>query len=124
MAVRHRPAICAVVYLLCAGQTQGAEGTFDGDYVGKRARTKGPTPPCVTEENVSVTIHGGTLSFTDSALRNIVIGFEPHPDGSFNRIFNDIGGGMVLIEGRIVGDMLEADVINGPCEHHWRLKKD
>jgi hypothetical protein len=96
-------ATCAIAYLLCGGLALGAEGTFDGGYVGKRVRTKGPTPPCVAEENVSVTIHGGTLSFTDSALRNIVIGFEPHQDGSFERIYKDIGGGMVLIEGRIVG---------------------
>jgi len=27
------------------------------------------------------------------------------------------------VSGSIVGDLLEADVINGPCEHHWRLKK-
>jgi hypothetical protein len=72
---------------------------------------------------VSVKIHGDTLTFTDSLLRNVVIGFEPHQDGSFNRIYTDIGGGTVLIEGRITGDVLEADVINSPCEHHWRLKK-
>jgi hypothetical protein len=72
---------------------------------------------------VWVTIQGETLSFTDSALRNVVIGFEPHQDGSFDRIYTDIGGGTVLIKGRITGDELEADVINSPCEHHWRLKK-
>jgi hypothetical protein len=123
MAERHRWVICATAYLLCTGLALGAEGTFDGDYVGRRVLTKGPMPPCVAEENVSVTIHGDTLSFTDSALRNVVIGFEPHEDGSFNRIYADVGGDTVLIEGRIVGGVLEADVINGACEHHWRLKK-
>ena len=116
-------ATCAIAYLLCGGLALEAEGTFDGVYVGKRALTTGPTPPCVAEENVSVTIHGDMLSFTDSALRDIVIGFEPHQDGSFFRIYSDVGGGTVLIEGRIVGDVLEADVTNAPCEHHWRLKK-
>ena len=41
----------------------------------------------------------------DNALRNVAIGFEPHQDGSFNRIYS--GGGTVLSQGRIVGDMLE-----------------
>ena len=27
----------------------------------------------------------------------------------------------MLIQGRVVGDVLEADVTNGPCEHHWYL---
>jgi hypothetical protein len=29
----------------------------------------------------------------------------------------------VLIHGRIVGNVLDAHVTNGPCEHHWHLTK-
>jgi hypothetical protein len=51
------------------------------------------------------------------------MGFEPHPDGSFRDISTDIEGGSVMIEGRIVGNVLDADVVNAPCEHHWHLTK-
>jgi hypothetical protein len=115
-------ALCATIYLLNATLGLGAEDAFEKAFT--LAREGGPLvsiPPCMPEENVS--IHGGTLSFTDSALRNIVIGFEPRQDGSFDRIYNDIGGGTVPVECRIVGDVLEADVVNGACEYHWRLKK-
>jgi hypothetical protein len=103
-------AIC----LILAEPAISAEDAFDGNYTGERVLTKGPVPPCAAKDNVSVTIQAGTLTFTDSLLRNVVIGFEPHQDGSFNRIYTDIGGGTVLIEGRVTGDVLEADVINGP----------
>jgi hypothetical protein len=68
-----------------AGPTLGAD-TFNGTYTGKRALTKGPTQECVPSENVSVTIDGEVLSFTDSTLHNFAIGFAPHPDGSFGLI--------------------------------------
>ena len=65
----------------------GAEHTFDGVYTGKRSLTKGTVGPnCPAEENVSITIHGETLSFTNSALKKFVIGFDPHKDGSFDEI--------------------------------------
>lgn len=126
MTGQHRLVVtagCAIVYLLGPGLALGADNTFDGVYAGKRVLTKGPTPPCVAEESVSVAVHDGTLSFTDGALRNFVIGFEPHQDGSFTRIYTDIGGATVFIEGRIIGDVMEVDVTNAPCEHHWRLTK-
>ena len=71
--------------------------TFDGVYTGKRALTKGPTPPCPTEDEATVHIQGDALTFTDSRLRDYPLGFYPHPDGSFSRISAGIGGGFVLI---------------------------
>jgi hypothetical protein len=114
--------ICGLIGLAAAGPTLGAD-TFDGAYTGKRVLTKGSSPSCPTEDDVSVTIHGGALTFTHSALRNFSIGFDPHPDGSF-RMMSVIGGGAVLIRGRVVGGVLDADVTNGPCEHHWHLTKN
>jgi hypothetical protein len=76
-------------------------------------------PECVPSEDVSVTIQDNVLTFSDSALRNFSIGFDPHPDGSFGLISTAISGGSVLIQGRIVGNVLDADVTSGPCEHHW-----
>jgi hypothetical protein len=29
----------------------------------------------------------------------------------------------VHLVGRIIGDVIEADVNNPPCEYHWHLKK-
>ena len=73
---------------------------------------------------MSIPIHGETLSFTNGALRNFVIDFDPHQDGSFHEIYTDEGGATVDIVGRIVGDVLEAEATNPPCEQHWYLKKE
>jgi hypothetical protein len=55
---------------------------FDGDYSGKRVLTKGSAgPDCPAEDDVSVTIHGGTLTFTNSALKKFTQPFYPGPDG-------------------------------------------
>jgi hypothetical protein len=70
-----------------------------------------------------VTIQGGALTYTNSTLRDFSIGLDPHQDGSFNETYTGVGGGFVLIHGRIVGDVLDADVTNAPCEHHWHLTK-
>jgi hypothetical protein len=115
--------IWGTVALAVAEPAPAAANTFDGVYTGKRMLTKGSGPACPTEENVSVTIHGETLKFTNSAQHNFVIGFEPHSDGSFRNISADAGGGSVLIQGRIAANVLDADVVNGPCEHHGHLTK-
>jgi len=115
--------ICGVICVV-AGLALAAEHTFDGTYTGKRVLTKGSaSPACPAEEDVSVTVHGETLSFTHSALRKFVIGFDPHPDGLFHEIYSDEGGATVNIVGHITGDVLEADVTNPPCEQHWHLKR-
>jgi len=102
----------------------GANHTFDGIYTGKRSLTKGTAGPnCAAEEGVSITVHGKTLSFTNSALQNFGIGFYPHPDGSFHQTYTDEGGDAVNISGRVFGEVIEADVTNPPCECHWYLKK-
>ncbi|MBV8092687.1 MAG: hypothetical protein JO110_05565 [Acetobacteraceae bacterium] len=131
MSRSHRPErrralsmICGVIFLAAAGPTSGAGKAFDGVYTGKRLLTKGPAESCPVEEDVSVTIRGDTLTFTNSALRNFAIGFNPHPDGSFNETYVDIGGVNVFIQGRITGDSIDADVTNAVCEHHWHLKKE
>jgi AraC-like DNA-binding protein len=115
--------ICMLIGLAVTEPALSAENAFDGAYTGKRVLTKGPTPQCVSSEDVSGTIAGGALTFTDSALRNYSIGFDPHPDGSFGEISTGSGGTGVLIQGRIVGGVPDADVSNGPCEHHWHLTK-
>jgi hypothetical protein len=84
---------------------------------------------CPAEDTVSVTIEGNLLTFTDSALKKLVEPFQPRPDGSFGEIYINAGGGGATVEyyGRIVGDVIEADVINHltapPCEYRWNLKK-
>jgi hypothetical protein len=107
----------------------GAEHNFDGVYTtGKRSLTKGAAGSnCPAEDNVSVTIHGETLTFTNSAYKNHTENFHPAWDGSFG--YNLIVRGEVVIyNGRIVGDVIDADVTNNtanpPCEYHWHLKKE
>jgi len=102
----------------------GAEHPFDGVYSGKRVAIKGSDPHCPAEDDVSVTIHGETLSFTDSALKNFPTGFYPSQDGSFGEISVGDGRNAVQIRGHVVGDIIDADVTNGACKHHWHLKKE
>ena len=113
--------LCGMISLAIVAPTWGAESKFDGVYIGKRVLTKGSNQTCPTEDDVSVTIRGEALTFTNSRLHNFTIGFEPHPDGSFNEISAGDEGGYVTIQGRIVGDAIEADVADSVCEHHWHL---
>ena len=114
--------ICGMTCLAVAGPV-AAEDTFDGVYTEKRVLTKGSGSQCPAEDNVSVTIHGETLTFTHSALKKFLISFNPHQDGLFSQISVDVDGDTVTFHGRITGDVLDADVTNPPCEHHWHLKK-
>jgi hypothetical protein len=111
-----------MIGLAAAAPTLGAD-TYDGAYTGTRVLTNGPDQTCPAKEDVSVTVHGETLTFTNSSLRNETIMFAPRQDGSFGLISAGTGGSAVLIRGRIVGNVLEADATNGPCEHHWHLEK-
>jgi len=49
--------------------------------------------------------------------------FDPGPDGSFGQTHVDAGGSVVRYHGRIIGDVMDANVENPPCEYHWHLKK-
>jgi hypothetical protein len=115
--------MCSLAFLATAGPVVAAGDSFDGVYTGKRVLTKGPPGQCPAEESVSVTIQDHVLTFTNSALKNFAIGFDPHPDGTFTETYVDSGGDTVEIQGRITGAVLNADVTNPPCEHHWRLGK-
>ena len=62
-----------------------AEQTLDARIPRRRLRnqvlTKSSDPGCPTEDDdVSVTIHGEALTFTDSSLRNFFVGINPHQD--------------------------------------------
>jgi hypothetical protein len=72
--------------------------------------TKGSGPRCPAEDDVSVTIHGETATFTDISFQKFLMGFNPHPNRSFNQISVGVGDAAVLITGRIIGDIIEADV--------------
>jgi hypothetical protein len=111
---------------LVAGPALSAqpEHKYDGVYTGKRSLTKGTASTmCPAQDDVSVTITGETLTFTNSALKNYTMPFEPAPDGSFGETHMDEGGRVVYYHGRIIGDVMDADVENTPCEYHWHLKK-
>ena len=101
-----------------------AERKYDGVYTGKRSLTKGTvSTTCLAEDDVSVTITGETLTFTNSALKKYTMPFDPGPDGSFGQTHMDEGGSVVHYHGRIIGDVMDANVENPPCEYHWHLKK-
>jgi hypothetical protein len=74
--------ICGMICLV-ADSAPGAEHRFDGVYTGKKVLVKGPASMCSAEENVSLTIHGETLRFTNSGLKQFLISFYPNRDGVF-----------------------------------------
>ena len=121
-----RPAAALCLSLAVAGSLAlAAEHAFDGVYTGKRMLTKGSASlTCPVEDDVWVTIHGETLRFTNSALKNFAQPFYPRPDGSFGETYTDAGGAVVHYHGRVVGDVMDVDVENPPCEYHWHLKKE
>jgi hypothetical protein len=116
--------LCVMIGLAVIDPALGAENGFDGVYTGKRALTKGSSQTCPTEDDVSVTIHGEVVTITSSRLHNFTMGFEPHPDGSFDQLTAGAEGGYLSIQGRIVGDAIEADVADSVCEHHWHLVRN
>ena len=101
-----------------------AADTFDGVYTGRRVSKGGPSSECAAEVKVSVVIRSDTLKFTVGDRPSIVIGFSPRPDGSFRLMSAGIAGPAVFINGRIIGDVIDADVTNAPCEFHWQLTKE
>jgi hypothetical protein len=114
-------AICGLINLAAADTALATEDKFDGVYTGERVLTKGSKQTCPTKDDVSVTIRGGALTFTNNKRRNFPMGLHLHPDGSFRQISAGVGGNLVLTEGRIVGDVIDADVSAANCEHHWHV---
>jgi hypothetical protein len=70
--------ICGMICLV-AVPGLAAENMFDGVYSGKRLLIKGSGAQCPAEEDVSVTIQGETLTFTDSAFKKFLITHNPQP---------------------------------------------
>jgi hypothetical protein len=121
---RCLPSALGLCLAVTGSPTLGAEHTFDGDYSGRRVLTKGSAgPECPAEDNVSVTIKGETLTFTNSTLKEFIMPFYPDQDGLFGQIHTGEGGTDVHYRGRVIGDVIEADVTNPSCEYHWHLKK-
>ena len=84
--------LCVMIGFAATDPTWGAENKFEGAYTGKRVLTKGSNQTCPAEDDVSVTIRGEALTFTNSRHHNYSMGFEPHPDGSFNEISAGVEG--------------------------------
>jgi hypothetical protein len=114
--------ICGLIGLAVAHAALGAENKFDGVYTGKRLLTQG-SEACPIEEDVSATIHGEVLTISTSRLRDVPMGFYPQPDGSFSETSTGIGGYVATIQGRIVGNILEADVADRDCDYYWRMTR-
>ena len=118
--------LISAMICLVAGSALSAEPEhkYDGVYTGRRSLTKGTaSPTCPAEDDVSVTITGKTLTFTDSTLKNYFMPFFPGPDGSFGESHTDQGGGVYHHHGRIIGDGTDVDTDNPDCQHHWHLKR-
>ena len=110
---------------LFIGGSAWAAGPYDGNYTGTRTRIDGPDQLCPAQEDVTASIQGKLLTFSNSKLQNFQIGIDPTPDGSFGDVYPDNEGNSVNIEGRITGGTLDADATNysTKCKHHWHLTK-
>jgi hypothetical protein len=116
--------LAGIAWFAVAGAALAAGNTFDGVYVGKRSLTKGPDSLCSTEEEkVSVSIDGETIRVTDSDINRFALAFHPGQDGSFDENYTDKEGDTVKVRGRVIGDVLDADVYYSPCGYHGHLKK-
>jgi hypothetical protein len=120
-----RPIIFGLTCLAMAGVAQAAGNQFDGAYVGTRTPTKGFTPQCPPREDVSATIAGNSLQFSNSRLQHFGLTFYPHPDGSFDTTYVDVGGATVEIQGHVSQGALDAHVVDyaTSCEYQWHLEK-
>jgi hypothetical protein len=67
--------------------------------------TKG-TAPCPAEDDVSVTITGETLVFTNRPLKKYTMPFNPGPDGSFGQTHIEGENSVVYYHGLNNGEML------------------
>ena len=116
---------CGTLWAI-AGPSMAAGGPYDGTYQGKRVRVDGPAELCPAEDDISVTINGTTLKFTNSRYQDYDLDLEPDKDGSFDKT-TIAEGTIVLIKGRITGGTLDADVQNfasdNKCKYHWHLTK-
>jgi hypothetical protein len=83
--------MCGMICLAVAGSALGAENTFDGVYTGRRVLTKSSGSGCLATEDVSVTIDGEVVTITSGRSRDLALGFDPHPDGSFRELYVDSG---------------------------------
>ena len=118
---RILPAVCCIAALSVA--SAASANSFDGTYTGKRILTKGAAQSCPADDAVSVIIKGNVLTFTNSNAKNYTVSFNPRPDGTFGQLSADVGGDVVLIQGHIGGNTLDADVTSAHCEHHWHLER-
>ena len=111
---------------LVAGPALSAkpEHKYDGVYTGKRSLTKGTlSTTCPAEDDISVTITGETMKIT-TREKKYIMPFYPRPDGTFGQIpMSNGGSGFLHYHGRILGDVMDGDTENPPCEYHWHLKR-
>lgn len=112
-----------MVYLVVGPAWSNPMNKFDGVYSGKRSLVKGSERNCSAQDNVSVTIRGETLTFTNDDLHKFTVGFYPRPDGAFGQAHSRQGGTAIRIRGRITKDIMEADVFGSSCQHHWHLRR-
>lgn len=117
--------LCGMICIAVSAPSYGAENTFDGVYTGKKVRQEGPPDSCVAEDDVSVTIAGEILTFTDSTTKNLKIDFHPKRDGSFMKAYDALSDKYLAVQGKITGDVLDAGVFNmyTKCGFHLRLTK-
>ena len=102
----------------------GPEHKYDGVYTGKKSLKKGTASAnCPAEYDVSVTIIGETLKFTDNNVKDYTMSFHPGPNGSFGATHTGAGGSYFHYRGRIIGDDIDVDTDNRNCNYHWHLKK-
>jgi hypothetical protein len=100
---------------MLAEEIGGAHAAAERLLRGRLVRVAMPTDHHAQPQDHQVPAPGGRLP----------IGFEPHPDGAFDEISSTGDeGASVSIQGRIVGDAIEADVADSVCEHHWHVVRN
>jgi hypothetical protein len=103
---KSRHALSVLACMVIAGSAFGSDNSYNGVYLGNRTLTKGDAPLCGSQEIATVAVSGNTLKFTDSEYRNLMLRFDPAPDGSFITAYKGAHGAVVDVWGMATGKAL------------------
>jgi len=117
----------AAICFALVGTRAPASSPFDGVYSGDQTTTRGGAGSviCPNGPTTSITVSDGRFTAVYNSQNHIGVNLEIAADGSFSgtQRYGGGGGTMARVNGRITGNVLEADITGNTCAYHLSLKK-